>query len=62
MSRPVCHLVLQLTPAEWGVLLSRVHHAKRLEELSLEIDSVSVHSTCTLCLWGLVCTCTVTST
>ena len=48
MSRPVCHLVLELTPAEWGVLLSRVHHAERLEELGLTIDLVSVHSTCTL--------------
>ena len=48
MSRPVCHLELSLTPAECGVLLSRVHRAERLEELSLKIYSVSVHSTSTL--------------
>ena len=60
MSRPVCHLVLSLTPAEWGVLLGRVHHAERLEELSLQINSVSIHSTGTLCLCGRVCTCTFT--
>ena len=60
MSRPVCHLQLNLTPAEWGVLLSRVHHAERLEELGLTIDSVSVHSTGTLCSCGQVCSCTFT--
>ena len=60
MSRPVCHLTLELTPAECGVLLSRVHHAERLEELSLEINFVSVHSTGTLYLCGQVCTCTFT--
>ena len=54
MSRPVCHLGLRLTPAEWGVLLSRVHHAERLEELSLEI-SVSVHSTGVLCSHVVEC-------
>ena len=43
MSRPVCRLVLFLTSAEWGELLSRVHHAEQLKELSLRIDSVSVH-------------------
>ena len=43
MSRPVCHLKLTLTPAEWGMLLSRVHHAERLEELGLTIDLVSVN-------------------
>ena len=45
MSRPVCHLELVLTPDECGVLLSIVHHAERLEELSLNILSVGVHST-----------------
>ena len=60
MSRPVCHLELDLTPTEWGVLLSRVHHAEQLEELSLEMNSVSLHSTGTLCLCGQVCTCTFT--
>ena len=60
MSRPVFHLKLELTPAEWGVLLSRVHHAERLEELSLEIHLVSIHSIGTLCLCGLVCTCNFT--
>ena len=56
MSRPVCHLELELTPAEWGVLLSRVNHAERLEELSLEIILVSG----TLCLCGQVCKYTFT--
>ena len=37
MSRPVCHLELGLTQAECGELLSRVHHAEQLEELSLRI-------------------------
>ena len=41
MSRPVCYLELGLTPAECGELLSRVHHAERLEELSLKIHFVS---------------------
>ena len=61
MSRPVCHLnELVLTPAECGVLLSRVPHAERLEELSLTFFTVSVHSTGTFCSCGQMCTCTFT--
>ena len=60
MARPVCHLELEITPAEWAVLLSRVHHAEQLEELSLRVTSVSVHSTGTFCSCGQVCTCTFT--
>ena len=39
MSRPVCHLRLDLAPVECGLLLSRVHNAEQLEELSLEVVS-----------------------
>ena len=60
MSRPVCRFELLLTPAECGVLLSRVHQAEQLEELSLEIYLVSLHSTGTLCSCGRVCSCTFT--
>ena len=60
MSRPVCCFELLLTPAECGVLLSRVHQAEQLEELSLEIYLVSLHSTGTLCSCGRVCSCTFT--
>ena len=59
MSRPVCHLELGLTPAECGELLSRVHHAERLEELSLEINSLNislVHCVyVVMCLHVLLC-------
>ena len=64
MSRPVCHLILDLTPAECGVLLNRVCDAERLEELTLEVSSFqcplhllyysntlwSVHDTVSYCL------------
>ena len=64
MSRPVCHLSLELAPAECGLLLSRVHNAEQLEELSLEVSSFqypvhlwyfhntlwSVHDTVSFCL------------
>ena len=39
MSRPECHLRLDLTPAECGLLLSRVHNAEQLEGLSLVVSS-----------------------
>ena len=39
MSRPVCHLRLWGTPAQCGLLLSRVHNAEKLEELRLKIVS-----------------------
>ena len=65
MSRPVCHLRLSLAPVECGLLLSRVHNAEQLEELSLAIVSsfeypvhllyyhntlCSVHDTVSFCL------------
>ena len=37
MFRRKCHLILDLTPAQCGQLLSRVNDAKGLEELSLEV-------------------------
>ena len=53
MSRPVCHLILHLTPTQCGVLLSRVCDAKGLEELSLQVSSfkcpLCVHVTVTVC-------------
>ena len=65
MSRPECHLRLDLAPADCGLLLSRVHNAEQLEELSLAIVSsfqypvnlsyhhntlCSVHDTVSFCL------------
>ena len=38
MCRRVCHLKLELSVAEWGEILSRVHQAEQLEEFSLGID------------------------
>ena len=37
MCRRVCHLVLWLSVAEYGEILSRVHQAEQLEEFSLGI-------------------------
>ena len=39
MSRPECHLTLELAPFECGLLLNRVHNAEQLEELSLKVVS-----------------------
>ena len=46
MSRTVCHLALDLVPAECGLLLSRLHNAEQLEELSLVVSSFQYPSTC----------------
>ena len=67
MSRPVCHLELELAPGECGLLLSRVHNAEQLEELSLVVSSFqypvhlsyyhntlwSVHDTVSFCLGSM---------
>ena len=37
MCRRVCHLVLWLSVAECGEILSRVHQAEQLEEFSLRV-------------------------
>ena len=64
MSRPVCHLSLELAPVECGLLLSRVNNAEQLEELGLVVSSFqypvhlwyydntlwSVHDTVSFCL------------
>ena len=50
MSRPVCHLTLDLIPAECGLLLSRVHNAELMEQLTLKASSLVISTIHAVCL------------